>query len=95
MAQSQEINTTIEETNIFSMSTKNSDPENLSTKDATTQSLKAKPAPTETGLDEKQYPSLRKVIPVMAALYLSLFLISLVRPADHRPSEAAATYKGI
>jgi hypothetical protein len=94
MAQSQEKNNTMEEANIFSMNTRNSDSEKLSTQDAATRSLEAKPAPTETELDEKQYPKLRKVIPVMAGLYLSLFLISLVSFADHRPSKAKATNQG-
>ena len=68
----------MEEVNIAPKNTTKSDLEKLSVEDAGSQSIEATPAPTESKDDEKQYPKRRKVIPIMAACYLSLFLIALV-----------------
>ena len=69
---------TMEEVNIAPKNTTKSDLEKLSVEDAGSQSIEATPAPTESKDDEKQYPKRRKVIPIMAACYLSLFLVALV-----------------
>jgi hypothetical protein len=84
----------MEEVNGIPMSTKEHRPEKLSTDYAGIQSSDAKPATSETEQeDEKQYPSLSKVIPVMAAVYLSLFLIALVSLTDNIPSKAAESHQ--
>lgn len=93
-SQSKESIAAMEEVNSVPMSSKNHDHEKLPTDDAATQYSDAKPATSEVEPeDEKQYPGLGKVIPILAAIYLSLFLISLVDPFDNIPRKVAKTYQ--
>ena len=39
---------------------------------------------TKTNASETQYPSMRKVIVIMIAMYLAIFLVALVWPSCHR-----------
>lgn len=44
--------------------------------------------------DEKTYPSKKVVLPAMAAIYLAMFLVALVRPDCFNISSACCMFNG-
>ncbi len=62
------------------------DVEKLSIRSAATETAEAKPAAlTAKDAEEgKEYPKLRKVVPILGGIFLALFLICLVSRPNHQ-----------